>query len=181
MCKLSLTRQAASTKYNQIERRKCLASMYAKGMTTNDIESHMRELSDIEISDSTISRITDKILPIVKQWQQRPLEEIYAVVFMDAIHYHVRNEGRIVKRAVYIEIGIDMEGRKDVLGMYVRQNESAKFWLSILNGLRNCGVEDILIACVDGLTEFLQAEIQQYIIYQIRTQQSLFPIRRSDP
>ena len=86
-----------------------IISMYAKGMTTNDIESHMRELYDIEISDSTISRITDKILPIVKEWQERPLEEIYAVVFMDAIHYHVRNEGRIVKRAVYIAIGIDME------------------------------------------------------------------------
>ena len=83
-----------------------ILSMYAKGMTTNDIESHMRELYDIEISDSTISRITDKILPIVKEWQERPLEEIYAVVFMDAIHYHVRNEGRIVKRAVYIAIGI---------------------------------------------------------------------------
>ena len=82
------------------------------------------------------------------------MEEIYAVVFMDAIHYHVRNEGRIVKRAVYIAIGIDMEGHKDVLGMYVGQNESAKFWLSILNGLKNRGVEDILIACVDGLTGF---------------------------
>ena len=130
----------------------------------------------IEISDSTISRITDKILPIVKEWQERPLEEIYAVVFMDAIHYHVRNEGRIVKRAVYIAIGIDMEGHKDVLGMYVGQNESAKFWLSILNGLKNRGVEDILIACVDGLTGFPQAieavfpqtEIQQCIIHQIR-------------
>lgn len=134
-----------------------IISMYAKGMTTNDIESHMRELYDIEIFDSTISRITDKILPIVKEWQERPLEEIYAVVFMDAIHYHVRNEGRIVKRAVYIAIGIDMEGHKDVLGMYVGQNESAKFWLSILNGLKNRGVEDILIACVGGLTGFPQA------------------------
>ena len=153
-----------------------IISMYAKGMTTNDIESHMRELYDIEISDSTISRITDKILPIVKEWQERPLEEIYAVVFMDAIHYHVRNEGRIVKCAVYIAIGIDMSGYKDVLGMYVGQNESAKFWLSILNGLKNRGVEDILIACVDGLTGFPQAieavfpetEIQQCIIHQIR-------------
>lgn len=116
-----------------------IISMYAKGMTTADIESHMRELYDIEISDSTISRITDKILPIVKEWQERPLEDIYAVVFMDAIHYHVRHEGRIVKRAVYIAIGIDMNGRKDVLGMYVGQNESAKFWLSILNGLKNRG------------------------------------------
>lgn len=153
-----------------------IISMYAKGMTTNDIESRMRELYDIEISDSTISRITDKILPIVKEWQERQLEEIYAVVFMDAIHYHVRSEGRIVKRAVYTAIGIDMEGHKDVPGMYAGQNESAKFWLSILNGLKNRGVEDILIACVDGLTGFPQAieavcpqtEIQQCIIHQIR-------------
>ena len=153
-----------------------IISMYAKGMTTSDIESHMRELYDLDISDSTISRITDKILPIVKEWQERPLESVYAVVFMDAIHYHVRNEGRIVKRAVYIAIGIDMDGHKDVLGMYVGQNESAKFWLSILNGIKNRGVEDILIACVDGLTGFPQAieavfpqtEIQQCVIHQIR-------------
>lgn len=153
-----------------------IISMYAKGMTTSDIESHMCELYDLDISDSTISRITDKILPIVKEWQERPLESVYAVVFMDAIHYHVRNEGRIVKRAVYIAIGIDMDGHKDVLGMYVGQNESAKFWLSILNGIKNRGVEYILIACVDGLTGFPQAieavfpqtEIQQCVIHQIR-------------
>ena len=166
-----------------------IISMYAKGMTTNDIESHMRELYDIEISDSTISRITDKILPIVKEWQERPLEEIYAVVFMDAIHYHVRNEGRIVKCAVYIAIGIDMEGHKDVLGMYVGQNESAKFWLSILNGLKNRGVEDILIACVDGLTGFPQAieavfpqtEIQQCIIHQIRNTTKFVSYKKLKP
>ena len=148
-----------------------ILSMYAKGMTAGDIESHMKELYD-----STISRITDKILPIVKEWQERPLEEIYAVVFMDAIHYHVRSEGRIVKRAVCIALGINMDGKKDVLGMYVGENESAKFWLSIMNGLKNRGVEDILIACVDGLTGFPQAieavypktEIQQCIIHQIR-------------
>lgn len=153
-----------------------ILSMYAKGMTTGDIESHMRELYDIDISDSTISRITDKILPVVKEWQERPLEEVYAVVYMDAIHYHVRSEGRIVKRAVYVAIGIDMSGKKDVLGMYVGENESAKFWLSILNGLRNRGVEDILIICVDGLAGFPQAieaafpntEVQQCVIHQIR-------------
>lgn len=153
-----------------------IISMYAKGMTTGDIESHMQDLYGVDISDSTISRITDKILPIVKEWQERPLEEIYAVVFMDAIHFHVRSEGRIVKKAVYIAIGIDMNGRKDVLGMYVGENESAKFWLSIMNGLKNRGVQDILIACVDGLTGFPQAieavfpetEIQQCIIHQIR-------------
>ncbi len=95
-----------------------IISMYAKGMTTADIESHMRELYDIEISDSTISRITDKILPLVKEWQEHPLEEVYAVIFMDAIHYHVRREERIVKRAVSIVIGIDMAGTKDVLGFH---------------------------------------------------------------
>ena len=163
--------------------------MYAKGMTTGDIESHMRELYDLDISDSTISRITDKILPIVKEWQERPLEEIYVVVFMDDIHYHVRNEGRIVKSAVYIAIGIDMEGHKDVLGMYVGQNESAKFWLSILNGLKNRGVEDILIACVDGLTGFPQAieavfpqtEIQQCIIHQIRNTTKFVSYKEINP
>ena len=153
-----------------------IISMYAKGMTTDDIESHMKELYDIDISDSTISRITDKILPIVKEWQERPLEEIYAVVFMDAIHYHVRSEGRIVKRAVYILLGINMDGKKDVLGMYVGENESAKFWLTILNNLKNRGVQDILITCVDGLSGFPQAieavypqaEIQRCIVHQIR-------------
>lgn len=145
-------------------------------MSTADIESHLCELYDIDISDTTVSRITDKIIPLVKEWQERPLEEVYAVVFMDAIHYHVRHEGRIVKRAVYIAIGIDMSGRKDVLGMYVGENESAKFWLSIMNGLKNRGVEEILNTCVDGLTGFPQAieavyphaEIQQCIIHQIR-------------
>ena len=153
-----------------------IISMYAKGMTTGDIESHLRELYGIDVSDSTISRITDKVLPIVKEWQERPLEEVYAVVYLDAIHFHVRSDGRIVKKAVYIALGIDMDGRRDVLGMYVGENESAKFWLSILNGLKNRGVRDILIACIDGLTGFPQAisavfpetEIQHCIIHQIR-------------
>lgn len=155
---------------------KKILSMYAKGMTTRDIDAHIREIYGIEVSDSTISRITDKILPVVKEWQQRPLEEVYAVVFLDAIHYHVRSEGQIVKKAVYIAIGINMSGIKEVLGMWVGENESAKYWLSILNGLKNRGVEDILIACVDGLTGFDNAieavypktEIQQCIIHQIR-------------
>ena len=153
-----------------------IISMYAKGMTTNDISAHIEDIYGIEVSDSLVSRITDKILPVVKEWQQRPLESIYAVVFMDAIHYNVRCEGRIVKKAVYIAIGINMDGKKDVLGMYVGENESARYWLSILNGLKNRGVEDILIACVDGLTGFPEAisavypktEVQQCIIHQIR-------------
>lgn len=153
-----------------------IISMYAKGMTTNDISAHIEDIYGIEVSDSLVSRITDKILPVVKEWQQRPLESIYAVVFMDAIHYHVRCEGRIVKKAVYIAIGINMDGIKEVLGMYVGENESAKYWLSILNGLKNRGVEDILITCIDGLTGFPEAinavfpktEIQQCVIHQIR-------------
>lgn len=149
--------------------------MYAKGMTTNDISAHIEDIYGIEVSYNLVSRITDKILPVVKEWQQRPLESIYAVVFMDAIHYHVRCEGRIVKKAVYIAIGIDMDGKKDVLGMYVGENESAKYWLQILNGLKNRGVEEILITCIDGLTGFPdvisavypQTEIQQCVIHQI--------------
>ena len=153
-----------------------ILSMYAKGMTTSDIEAHIRDIYGISVSDSTISRVTDKILPIVKEWQQRPLESVYAVVFMDAVHFHVRSEGQIIKKAVYIAIGVQMDGIRDVLGMWVGENESAKFWLSLLNSLRNRGVLDILIACVDGLTGFTsaieavypQTEIQQCIIHQIR-------------
>ena len=123
-----------------------------------------------------MSRITDKILPIVREWQQRPLEGIYAVVFLDAIHYHVRSEGQIVKKAVYIAIGIDLDGRKDVLGMWVGENESAKFWATVLNGLKNRGVEDIFIACTDNLTgfdaaihaTFPQTEIRNCILHQLR-------------
>jgi transposase-like protein len=153
-----------------------IISMYAKGMTTGDIETHVKDLYGIEMSDSTISRVTDKILPVAKEWQQRPLEPVYAVVFMDAIHYHVRSEGQIVKKAVYIAIGIGLDGKRDVLGMWIGENESAKFWASVMNSLKNRGVEDILIACVDGLTGFPDAigavypdtEIQRCVIHQIR-------------
>ena len=106
--------------------------MYAKGMTTGDIEAHIRDIYGVEVSDTTISRVTDKILPIAKEWQQRPLESIYAVVFLDAIHYHVRSEGQIVKKAVYIAIGVDLDGHKDVLDMWVGENESAKFWATVV-------------------------------------------------
>lgn len=153
-----------------------ILSMYTKGMTTGDIEAHIREIYGLEVSDTTISRVTDKILPVVKEWQMRPLEETYAVVFMDAVHFHVRSEGQIVKKAVYVAIGVKMDGVRDVLGMWVGENESAKFWLGILNGLKNRGVTDILIACVDGLMGFTNAieavfpktEIQQCVIHQIR-------------
>ena len=153
-----------------------ILSMYAKGMTTGDIEAHIQDIYGIEVSDTTISRITDKILPIAKEWQQRPLEAVYAVVFLDAIHYHVRSEGQIVKKAVYIALGINLDGKKDVLGMWVGENESAKYWTTVLNGLKNRGVEDIFIACTDNLTGFSAAigavfpktEIQNCIIHQLR-------------
>ena len=153
-----------------------IISMYAKGMTTADIGDHIRDIYGIEVSESTVSRITDKVLPEAKEWQQRPLESVYAVMFMDAIHYHVRSEGQVVKKAVYVAIGIDLTGRKDVLGMWVGENESAKYWATVLNSLRNRGVEDIFIACTDNLTGFSNAieavyprtDIQNCIIHQLR-------------
>ena len=153
-----------------------ILSMYAKGMTTGDIEAHIHDIYGVDVSDTTVSRITDKILPVAKEWQQRPLEAVYAVVFLDAIHYHVRSEGHIVKKAVYIAIGIDLDGHKDVLGMWVGENESAKYWATVLNSLRNRGIEDIFIACTDNLCGFSTAieavfpktEIQNCIIHQIR-------------
>ena len=153
-----------------------IISMYAKGMSTTDIGDHIRDIYGIEVSESTVSRITDKVLPEAREWQQRPLESIYAVMFMDAIHYHVRSEGQIVKKAVYIAIGIDLSGRKDVLGMWVGENESAKYWATVLNSLRNRGVEDVFIACTDNLTGFAnaieavfpRADIQNCIIHQLR-------------
>ena len=150
--------------------------MYAKGMTTSDIQAHIKDIYGMNISDTTVSRITDKILPEAREWQQRPLESVYAVVFMDAIYYHVRSEGQIVKKAVYIAIGVNLEGRKSVLGMWIGENESAKFWASVLNNLKNRKVEDILIACTDNRTGFSEAiaavfpktDIQNCIIHQLR-------------
>lgn len=153
-----------------------IISMYAKGMTTGDINEHIKDIYGIEVSDTTVSRITDKVLTEAKEWQQRPLESVYAVVFMDAIHYHVRSEGHIVNKAVYVAIGINPEGKKDVLGMWVGENESSKFWGTVLNQLVNRGVKDILIACTDQLPGFAEAisrvfpqtDIQNCIIHQLR-------------
>ena len=153
-----------------------ILSMYAKGMTTSDIEAHIQDIYGLDVSDTTVSRITDKILPVAKEWQQRPLESVYAVVFLDAIHYHVRSEGQIIKKAVYIAIGVNIDGKKDVLGMWVGENESAKYWATVLNNLKNRGVDDIFIACTDNLTGFSEAiaaiypktEIQNCIIHQLR-------------
>lgn len=153
-----------------------IISMYAKGMSTEDISDHVRDIYGISVSDTTVSRITDKILPLAREWQQRPLEPVYAVVYLDAIHYHVRSEGQIIKKAVYIAIAVDLDGHKDVLGMWVGENESAKYWASVLNSLKNRGVEDIFIACTDNLKGFDSAinavfpktEIQNCIIHQLR-------------
>jgi putative transposase len=151
-------------------------SMYARGMTTRDIESHIEKLYGFEASAELISRITDKVLPLINDWQNRILKEVYAIVFMDAIHYKVRSEGRIISKAAYTILGVDLDGSKDILGIYIGENESAKFWLSVINELKNRGVKDILIASVDGLSGFNEAikaafadtEIQRCIIHQIR-------------
>ena len=151
-------------------------SMYAKGMTTRDISDHLWSVYGVEASAEMISHMTDRILPIAKEWQNRPLDKKYAVVFMDAVHFSVRQEGRVVKKAVYVAIGIKLNGLKEVLGMWVGGNESAKYWLGVLNEIKNRGVEDILIISVDGLTGFgdainavfPQTEIQRCIVHQIR-------------
>jgi len=169
-----LVKKRQSSITQEIEEK--ILSMYAKGMTQSDIEGHIREIYGLECSESTISRVTDKILPLVREWQSRPLDSVYAVVFMDAIHFHVRSEGSVIKKAVYIAIGISTTGKKEVLGMWVGENESAKFWATVMNSLKNRGVQDILIACVDGLTGFTNAiesvypktEVQNCIIHQIR-------------
>jgi len=153
-----------------------ILSLYAKGMTQRDIEAHIWDIYGLECSEATVSRVTDKVLPFIRDWQSRPLETVYAVVYLDAIHFHVRTDGVVIKKAVYIAIGITVTGKKDVLGMWVGENESAKFWATVLNSLKNRGVQDILIVCVDGLTGFTNAiegvfpktEIQQCIIHQIR-------------
>ena len=151
-------------------------SMYAKGMTTRDISSHLHDVYGVDASAEMISHMTDRILPVAKEWQNRPLEKKYAVVFMDAVHFHVREDNRTVKKAVYVAIGIRLDGTKEVMGMWIGGNESAKYWLGVLNEIRNRGVEDIMIISVDGLTGFVdaigavfpKAEVQRCIVHQIR-------------
>lgn len=151
-------------------------SMYAKGMTTRDITEHLQSVYGVEASPAMISKMTDRILPIAKEWQNRPLSRKYAIVFMDAIHYNVRQDNSVIKKAVYIAIGTKLDGTKEVMGMWIGGNESAKYWLGVLNEIKNRGTEDILIASVDGLTGFNDAihavypktEIQRCIIHQIR-------------
>lgn len=151
-------------------------SMYAKGMTTRDISSHLHDVYGVDASAEMISHMTDRILPVAKEWQNRPLERKYAVVFMDAVHFHVREDNRTVKKAVYVAIGIRLNGTKEVMGMWIGGNESAKYWLGVLNEIKNRGVEDIMIVSVDGLTGFVdaigavypKAEVQRCIVHQVR-------------
>lgn len=151
-------------------------SMYAKGMTVRDIQSHLKNIYGIDASPTLISNITDKIIPVIREWQSRPLQEIYTMVFLDAIHYKVRQDGQVVNKASYMVIGIDLEGQKDVLGIWIGEHESAKFWLNVLNELKNRGVKDILLISVDNLTGISEAiaacfpktQIQKCIVHQIR-------------
>ena len=150
--------------------------MYAKGMTTRQISDTLMDIYGFEASESFISDITDKILPQIEEWQTRPLDDVYPVVYIDAIHYSVRSDGIIRKLAAYVILGINCEGKKDVLTIEVGENESAKYWLAVLNGLKNRGVKDILIICADGLsgireaiqTAFPKTEYQRCIVHQVR-------------
>ena len=153
-----------------------IIGMYGLGMSFRDISAHIKDMYDSDISAATLSAITDKIIPLVKEWQVRPLEEIYCIVWLDGMHYKVKHEGRVQSRCVYNILGITTEGRKEILGMYVSENEGSNFWLSVLTDLQTRGVKDILIACIDNLkgfaeaiaTVFVQTEVQSCIVHQIR-------------
>lgn len=158
-------------------------SMYAKGMSTRDINQHMADIYGASISSDMVSKITDQILPLVQEWQSRPLESVYTVVYLDGVHFKVRESGKIESKCAYIMLGITQDGLKDVLGIWIGENEGAKFWLQTLNEIRNRGVEHILIACIDGLSGFSEAikavypnsEIQRCIVHQIRNTTKYIP------
>lgn len=153
-----------------------ILGLYGHGMSFRDIAAHIKDMYDTEISATTLSAITDKIIPLVKEWQNRSLETTYCIVFLDAMYYKVKEEGKIVTRCVYNILGITVEGRKDLLGMYVAESEGANFWLGVLSNLQQRGVTDILIACIDNLKGFAEAiasiypktEVQTCVVHQIR-------------
>lgn len=153
-----------------------IIGMYGLGMSLRDISGHIKEMYDMDISHDTLSSITERIVPLIKEWQSRPLDELYCIVWMDALHYKVKDQGKVKARAVYNILGINKEGKKDLLGVYVSESEGANFWLSVLTDLQNRGVKDILIACIDGLNGFPQAisgifpqtEVQTCVVHQIR-------------
>lgn len=160
-----------------------IISMYAKGMTTRQISETIEDIYGFETSEGFISDVTDKILPQIEDWQNRPLDEIYPILYIDAIHYSVRDNGIIRKLAAYVILGINTEGKKEVLSIHVGDNESSKYWLSVLNELKNRGVKDILIICADGLsgmkeaiaTAFPKTEYQRCIVHQVRNTLKYIP------
>lgn len=162
-----------------------VTALYAAGMTTRDIAEQIKNLYDVEISAEMVSNITNRIMPLVAEWQNRPLEKTYSFIFMDAIHYKVRDDKQIVVKAAYVVLGVNMDGEKEVLGIWIGANESSKFWLSVLNDLKNRGVQDVLIFCVDGLNGFKEAigavypfaRIQRCIIHQIRSSMKYIPYK----
>ena len=153
-----------------------IIGLYGLGMSFRDISGHIKEMYDTDISATTLSAITDRIIPRLNEWQSRPLEGIYCIVWMDAMFYKVRDEGRVVTRCLYNILGVDVKGKKDILGCYIASSEGANFWLSVLTDLKSRGVEDILIACIDSLkgfpeaiaTIFPQTEVQTCVVHQIR-------------
>lgn len=150
--------------------------MYARGISNREIYNQMQELYGVKISPDMVTAITNKIIPKIKEWQKRPLDEVYPVVFVDATYFYVRNEGSVGKKAVYVILGINSQGYKDILGFYVGESESAKYWLNILNELKSRGLKDILILCSDGLkglpeaisTAYPNTEFQRCIVHMIR-------------
>ena len=150
--------------------------LYAKGLTTRDIANHLKAHHGVELSQPAISGITDKVFPLVKEWQSRPLSSCYPILYLDGMHFKVRDAGKIVSKCAYIALGVTVFGQKEVLGIWVSETEGAKFWLGVLNDLKNRGVDDVLIACVDGLKGFPeaikaiypQADVQVCIVHQIR-------------
>ncbi|NFG28670.1 MULTISPECIES: IS256 family transposase [unclassified Clostridium] len=162
-----------------------ILGLYATGMTTRDISDQIRALYGVDVSAETVSNITNRILPLVSEWQNRLLENTYSFIFMDAIHYKVREDKQIIVKAAYVVIGVNLDGEKEVLGIWIGANESSKFWLSVLNDLKNRGVHDVLIFCVDGLNGFKEAigatfpfaKIQRCIIHQIRSSMKYIPYK----
>jgi transposase-like protein len=153
-----------------------IIGLYGLGMSLRDISSHIKEMYDTELSHTVLSQITDRVIPQVKAWQNRPLESVYCIVWLDAMHYKVRSEGKVTHKALYNILGINRDGHKQVLGTYISESEGANFWLQVLSDLQNRGLEDILIACIDNLRGFSEAilsvfpkaEVQSCIIHQIR-------------
>ena len=154
-----------------------ILGLYACGMSQRDIAEQIKNLYDVDISDGLVSKIVEKISPEVNAWQNRPLESVYPFVFMDAIHYKVKENHQYITKAAYVVLGIRLDGHKDILGVWIGENESAKFWLSVMNDLKNRGIKDVYVFCVDGLTGFRDAiaaafprsQIQRCIIHQIRS------------